>query len=101
MIRTKRSSALARVLALVAVALAGTASYAQENIKAEGIIKARSGAMMILETKENPKLVVHLTDTTDVAQVQGMLKARSKDMSMAALIPGLPVKVEGFHDTQN
>jgi len=100
MIRTKRSSALAGVLALVVVASAGTASYAQDNIKVEGLIKARSGATMILETKEDPKLVVHLTDTTDVAQVQGMLKARSKEMSMAALIPGLPVKVEGFNNVQ-
>ncbi len=101
MIRTKRSSALAGVLALVVVGLAGTASCAQDNIKAEGLIKARSGATMILETKENPNLVVHLTETTDVAQVQGMLKVRSKEMSMAALIPGLPVKVEGSNNAQN
>ena len=30
-----------------------------------------------------------------MAQVQGVLKARSKNMSMAALIPGLPIQVEG------
>jgi outer membrane protein OmpA-like peptidoglycan-associated protein len=30
-----------------------------------------------------------------VGQVQGMLKARNKKMSMAALIPGLAIKVEG------
>jgi outer membrane protein OmpA-like peptidoglycan-associated protein len=35
-----------------------------------------------------------------VGQVQGVLKARQKAMSMAALIPGLPVKVEGFHNLQ-
>ena len=46
-------------------------------------------------------LVVVLTDSTDVAQVQGMLKARKKDMSMAALVPGLPVKVEGTYNDQH
>ncbi len=56
---------------------------------------------MILKTSESPKLVVLLTDSTDVAQVQGMLKARKKEMSMAALIPGLAVKVEGTYNDQN
>ena len=45
-----------------------------------------------------PKLVVVLTDSTDVAQVQGAFKARKKEMSMAALIPGLPVQVEGTYN---
>jgi outer membrane protein OmpA-like peptidoglycan-associated protein len=68
----------------------------QQGVKVEGIIKARSGQNMILQTSQNPDLVVELTDTTDVGQVQGMLKARNKSMSMAALIPGLAVKVEGY-----
>jgi OOP family OmpA-OmpF porin len=98
--RKRRSSAFVGVLALGVLASASTASYAQDNVKVEGLIKARSGDAMILETKEDPKLVVHLADTTRVEQVQGMLKARSKSMSMAALIPGLPVKVEGFNNLQ-
>ena len=56
---------------------------------------------MILKTSDSPHLVVMLTDSTDVAQVQGVLKARKKEMSMAALIPGLPVKVEGTYNNQN
>ncbi|WP_232296395.1 OmpA family protein [Terriglobus sp. TAA 43] len=64
------------------------------------MIKARSGEHMVVQTSDNPNLVVQLTDTTDVAQVQGMLKARRKQMSMAALIPGLEVKVEGEYDEQ-
>jgi outer membrane protein OmpA-like peptidoglycan-associated protein len=101
--RRKRISASIGLLALTIVALASTTvGYAQdENIKVEGIIKARSGAMMILETKEDPNLSVELTESTRVGQVQGVLKARQKSMSMAALMPGLPVKVEGFHNTQN
>ena len=56
---------------------------------------------MTLQTADSSKLVVLLTDTTDVAQVQGVFKARRKEMSMAALIPGLEVKVEGSHNAQN
>jgi OmpA-OmpF porin, OOP family len=33
--------------------------------------------------------------------VQGILKARKKEMSMAALIPGLAVKVEGTYNDKN
>ena len=70
-------------------------------MKVEGIIKGRSGPQIILQTSDTPKLVVVLTDQTRVAQVQGALKARRKDMSMAALIPGLPVKVEGNYNEKN
>jgi outer membrane protein OmpA-like peptidoglycan-associated protein len=41
-----------------------------------------------------------LTDDTQVAQVQGVLKARRKQMSMATLIPGLQIQVEGSYDAQ-
>jgi outer membrane protein OmpA-like peptidoglycan-associated protein len=56
---------------------------------------------MILKTSESPNLIaVLLTDSTDVAQVQGVFKARKKEMSMAALIPGLAVQVEGTYNAQ-
>ena len=69
--------------------------------KDEGVIKGRDGSKIILQTSDSPKLVVLLTNSTDVAQVQGALKARKKKMSMAALVPGLPIKVEGTDDTQD
>lgn len=74
---------------------------AAQNVKVDGLIKARSGDTMILQTSDSPKLVVLLTDNTQVNQVQGVFKARRKDMSMAALIPGLAVKVEGAYNDQN
>jgi outer membrane protein OmpA-like peptidoglycan-associated protein len=74
---------------------------AQETVKVEGLIKGRSGDLVILQTRDNPDLVVELTEGTDVGQLQGALKARNKKMSMAALIPGLSIKVEGnYHDGQ-
>jgi OOP family OmpA-OmpF porin len=87
---------LALISTLVPVTLA-----AQETAKVEGLIKGRSGDLVILQTRDNPDLVVELTESTDVGQVQGVLKARNKKMSMAALIPGLVIKVEGdYHDGQ-
>jgi hypothetical protein len=61
----------------------------------------KSGATVILQTADSAKVVVLLTDSTDVGQVQGVLKVRNKKMSMAALIPGLPIKIEGTYDAEN
>jgi outer membrane protein OmpA-like peptidoglycan-associated protein len=88
------ASSLATLLLLSGAATAQT-------VKVEGLINGRSGDTMTLQTSDSPKLVVELTDDTQVAQVQGVFKARRKEMSMAALTPGLKVKVEGTFDTQN
>ena len=77
-----------------------TAALAADQVKVEGLIKARDGAKMILQTSDSPHLVVLLTESTQVAQVQGILKARHKNMSMAALIPGLKVQVQGNYNEQ-
>ena len=76
-------------------------SAAAETAKVEGLIKGRNGATMIVQTANMPNLVVILNDTTEVGQVQGVLKARRKEMSMAALIPGLAVKIEGTYNDHN
>jgi outer membrane protein OmpA-like peptidoglycan-associated protein len=85
------------ILLITFVAISSIMALA-DSTKVEGVIKGRSGEKIILQTKDSPKVIVVLTDSTDVAQVQGMLKARKKEMSMAALIPGLPVKVEGDYN---
>jgi outer membrane protein OmpA-like peptidoglycan-associated protein len=76
-------------------------SATAQSTKVEGLIKARKGDTMILQTSDSPNLVVLLTDSTQVGQVQGVFKARRKEMSMAALVPGLQVKVQGIYDNQN
>ena len=86
-------------LLLIGFTLLSTTVTAQTKV--EGLIQARNGDTMIMQTSDSPKLVVLLTDSTDVGQVQGLLKARKKEMSMAALIPGLAVKVEGTYNDQN
>lgn len=73
---------------------------AAQSVKVEGIVKARNGDTMILKSSGSPNLTVLLTDDTKVGQIQGVFQARRKEMSMAALIPGLQVKVEGTYDDQ-
>lgn len=90
------------ILPLVLIGIAFLSPLAvAESVKVEGLIKARSGETLILEAAENPGLVVVLTKNTEVGQVQGVLKVRRKEMSMAALIPGLAVKVDGTYDDKN
>jgi len=74
---------------------------AAESVKIEGLITARNGETMTLLTADSPKLIVLLTQNTEVGQVQGLFKARRKEMSMTALIPGLAVRVEGTYDDQH
>jgi outer membrane protein OmpA-like peptidoglycan-associated protein len=76
-------------------------SVAAQSVKVEGLIKSRNGDTMTLQGRDSANVTVLLTDSTQVGQVQGVLKARRKEMSMAALIPGLAVKVEGQYDNQS
>lgn len=92
--------AYAAALSLIALASLST-TLAAQSVKVEGLIKARNGETMVVQTSESPNLVVLLTDDTAVGQVQGALKVRRKEMSMAALIPGLAVKVEGTYNNEN
>lgn len=82
---------------LLGLALFAPIASAQ-TVKIEGLIKARSGDTMTLSTSASPSVPVYLTDSTQVGQVQGLFQARRKEMSMAALIPGLQVKVEGTYN---
>ena len=95
----------------IAIALVVTTSVAAflllcgaaeaQAAKAQGLITGRNGDTMTLQTSDASNLVVVLTDDTQVAQIQGVFKARRKQMSMAALIPGLQVQVEGAYNTKN
>ena len=87
-------------LSLVGLAMLGP-TVAAQSVKVEGLIKSRNGDTMLLQTPNAPNLTVQLTDSTEVGQVQGVFKARRKEMSMAALIPGLAVRVEGTYNDQH
>jgi outer membrane protein OmpA-like peptidoglycan-associated protein len=104
-VETVKKNSLARALfgatiSLGTLLLCGGAATAQ-TAKARGLIAGRSGDTMTVQTLDSSKVVVVLTDDTQVAQIQGIFKARRKQMSMAALIPGLQVQVEGSYNAQN
>jgi OmpA-OmpF porin, OOP family len=79
--------------------LCGT--LAAQSSKIKGNIISRAGNQMIMKTVDGAKIVVVLSDNTDVQQVEGVFKARKKDMAMAALIPGLDCEVQGTYNAQN
>jgi outer membrane protein OmpA-like peptidoglycan-associated protein len=93
---------LAKITLLVSTAfcifvLTGITASAQS---VQGVINGRSGATMTLQTADAPKLVVLLTATTQVDEVEGVFHGRKKEMAMTALIPGLPVQVTGSTNAQ-
>ena len=92
-------TAFGGMLSLIALAAFSTVGFA-ENVKFHGMIKSRSGATMVVQAADNSTVVVLLTDQTQTGQIQGLLKVRHKEMSMAALIPGLEVDVEGAYNDQ-
>ena len=85
------------VAVFVLVVLLRTATLA-EPTKVEGVIVGRSGSEIIVEFMQGAELAFLLDDSTKVSQTGGLFKARRTDKSMAALIPGLKVKVEGEYN---
>jgi OmpA-OmpF porin, OOP family len=79
--------------------LCGTVSAQSSKVK--GNIISRAGSHMTLKTADGTKVVVVLSDSTDVQQIEGVFKARKKEMAMAALIPGLDCEVQGTYNAQN
>src|SRR5271170_1529421 len=84
-------------LLLVVMLCAGIGSA--QNI--QGVINGRSGATMTLQTQGSGNVVVLLTPSTQVDEVQGVLKFRKKEMGVTALVPGLQVQVQGSYNAQN
>ena len=96
------TAAQAGLLSLAVLALLTTVSFAQAaKVKLHGMIKSRSGPTMTVQPADSQDGVVVLLTATQVGQIKGVLKARHKDMSMAALIPGLEIQVEGNYNGLN
>lgn len=97
-LQAKSVHTIPAILAVLMITLAGNVALEGQTVK--GVINGRSGATMTLQTVDTPKLVVLLTPTTEVDEVQGVLKARKKQMAVTSLIPGLPVEVQGTTNDQ-
>ena len=87
------------MLVLTAMLVISGAALAQ-SAQVEGVINGRSGSTMTLQTQSG-NVVVVLTPNTQAEEVQGVFKARTKQMGVTALIPGLPVQVTGSYNAQN
>ena len=87
-------------LSLIALTLFSSVAVAQ-SLKVKGVIISRAGNTATMKSADGTNVVIILTDSTDVQQLQGALKARKKNMSMAALIPGLACEVQGSYNAQN
>ncbi|HMH11626.1 MAG TPA: OmpA family protein [Edaphobacter sp.] len=89
------TTTLAAILSLCGLAVAQTTEV-------QGVIDGRSGATMTVKSQESGSdVVVLLTDSTQVNEVEGALHMRKKQMGMTALVPGLPVQVKGSSNAQN
>jgi OOP family OmpA-OmpF porin len=90
------------LVALLVATLTLTIQVAQgQSTQIQGVINGRSGATMTVQSAGSPNTVVLLTDSTNVGEVEGVFKARTKQMPMTALIPGLPVQIKGNFNDQN
>ena len=90
---------LVATMSLALLLLFCVSAVAQTQV--QGVIDRRSGATMTVKTQDGTNVVVLLTSTTQVEEVEGGLKMRKKEMGMTALIPGLPVEVKGTTNAQN
>ena len=91
---------LAMSALLVGMAILLTGGAAAHGQTVQGVINGRNGATMTLQTADTPKLVVLLTPSTEVDEVEGLFRGRKKEMAMTSLIPGLPVQVTGSTNDQ-
>jgi outer membrane protein OmpA-like peptidoglycan-associated protein len=86
---------------VIIFATLSTLAFGQQTTKIKGMIQSRSGSLMIVKPADADAVAVTLTDSTEVGQNTGVLNIRRKEMSMAALIPGLEVTVEAFTSDNN
>lgn len=97
-----RIAKIAFVVAVTVAALMVTCGVAAaQSAQIQGVIDARSGATMTVKTQDAGNVVVLLSDSTQVEEVEGGLHMRKKQMGMTALVPGLPVQVKGTYNAQN
>jgi OOP family OmpA-OmpF porin len=92
---------LGMTLLLGIIVLLGCGLAAAQSAQLQGLITGRSGATMTLQSQDAGNVVVVLTPATQVEEVEGLFHARKKQLSMTALVPGLPVQVQGSYNTQN
>jgi outer membrane protein OmpA-like peptidoglycan-associated protein len=75
----------------------GLSAVAQEAT-VEGLVTGRSGPSMSIKTADSPRMTVILSDDTKATEKGGFLGLDRKNLGIAALVPGLSVKVQGTYN---
>lgn len=79
--------------------LAVTAKAQEATV--QGMIVGRDGPTMYVKTDGNTRQIVTLSDSTPATEKGGFLGWSHKDLGVAALVPGLMVKVDGTYDSDH
>lgn len=84
----------------MSLAMCGLVSVAAQAQQAtvDGLIIGRDGPLMAVKTAESPRVTVVLSDSTKATETGGFLGMGRKDLGIAALVPGLSVKVQGEYN---
>ena len=87
-------------LSMAMFASLGLTAVAQQAT-VEGLVIGRSGPAMAVRTSDTPRVTVLLSDGTKATEKGGFLGLDRRHPSIADLVPGLAVKVEGTYDTDH
>jgi outer membrane protein OmpA-like peptidoglycan-associated protein len=97
--RGNRGWTIVVTVLLGGLTLASLYGLDNQKVKVHGLITGRTGETLNVKTVDGAITVV-LTDDTKVQKPKG-LGLRKTQMSFTALIPGLKISVNGFHDEKN
>ena len=75
----------------------GVAAHAQGNAELQGMIVGRDGPTMYVKVGDTRQIVT-LQDSTQATEKGGLFGMSHKNLGVAALVPGLEVKVDGSYD---
>lgn len=92
------SLAMLTLLGVPANAQDSKASTKAEQGVVEGMIVGRDGPTMYVKTVSTPRQIVVLSDSTKATEKGGFLGIGKKDLGVAALVPGLAVKIDGTYN---
>lgn len=101
MARGRTLAAVCGALTLCAIAGIGCGVAVAQSAQLQGLIIGRNGASMTVQTPSSGNVLVVLTPATQVQEASGVFHIRRKQLGMAALMPGLPVQVQGAYNSQN
>jgi OmpA-OmpF porin, OOP family len=94
-----RKTIVVSLIALFFLASVSAFAASGDKAKAKGMIIARAGETLVVETTEG-KVTVVLTDGTTTKDDKGLFGLEKQQMSNVVLIPGLKVDVDGTSDDQ-